>query len=94
MTKKDFQLIADILREYNESADSFGKKLQIQSIIGKFADILAANNPRFDVIKFKHACGPIVLVAPESSNFAKVCKGNKFDVIKFGSHQTMPPRKA
>ncbi len=62
MTKKDFQLIADILKDYNLSTECFEEKLQIQSIIGRFANVLGENNPLFDRNKFINACGPVMLI--------------------------------
>lgn len=56
MTRKDFQLIADVL-----AGDSFATEGRGQAhrviVANAFADALATTNPRFDRAKFMAACG-------------------------------------
>ena len=53
MTKKDYILIASVLKQYNES---YIKGWDF-NIFEAFADILAKDNNKFDKIKFYKACG-------------------------------------
>lgn len=58
MTKKDFELIADIMMEAIAS-DPDGWSISIgqaAQICGKVADRLRATNPRFDRARFLKAC--------------------------------------
>ena len=57
MTKKDYELIAEVLREYI----SIEKPLRIGiavSIMEDLADVFASENERFDNNKFMEACIP------------------------------------
>lgn len=53
MTRKDFQLIADVLKNADEVADSES----LTALAVMFADALEDENPRFDTEKFLRACG-------------------------------------
>lgn len=53
MTRKDYQLIADVIRT-SYSADVY-KDLRWRLAM-EFADALAATNPRFDRERFLKAC--------------------------------------
>lgn len=64
MTRKDFELIADILRGAvpawgpDITAEEFaGQRAQHEWTVTVFAHRLRATNPRFDVARFKAACG-------------------------------------
>jgi hypothetical protein len=50
MTKKDYQLIADVVRNVTP-------RVQRKLLYQDFADVLKEDNPRFDASKFKAACG-------------------------------------
>lgn len=53
MTKKDYILIASVLKDFHKS-EQMGWGFDIDNA---FADILASKNPRFDKEKFLKACG-------------------------------------
>jgi hypothetical protein len=55
MTRKDFQLIADILSKH-ASENSYGIDHTVKAIALDFAHALQATNPRFDVQRFVKAC--------------------------------------
>ena len=63
MTRKDYQLIADVLRERGTQADKSdapwmkGFRSAHVALARDFADALAADNPRFDRTRFFKACG-------------------------------------
>lgn len=66
MTRKDFNLIADILIDFKPGLDTpitnFGKreaafKKYHSQMVACFANSLASTNPRFDLDRFLHACG-------------------------------------
>ena len=55
MTRKDYQLIADVFA-------NFGQMIELEETIGadlarNLADALQADNPRFDRDRFLTACG-------------------------------------
>lgn len=55
MTRKDFQLIADVIAQFQIGE---GKAMVSPSLIaGAMADALEDENPRFDREKFLRACG-------------------------------------
>jgi len=54
MTKKDYLLIAKILKEANDEGNFNGN---ITPLINWFADDLELENPRFDRVKFIQASG-------------------------------------
>lgn len=63
-TKKVFQQTADILRKRLDQAKGMfnrsGRDMAItaiQAIAKDFAEVYAADNPRFDKVKFFEACG-------------------------------------
>lgn len=60
MTKKDFALIAEVIRESREWANDFDKSalIAVADITGRFIKALGKTNPRFDTEKFSNACRP------------------------------------
>jgi hypothetical protein len=54
MTRKDYQLIAEIL---NYSLDAIIDDMALEALASNFADELALDNPRFDRARFLAACG-------------------------------------
>ena len=54
MTRKDFQLIADVLSKH--SNQTVARDLVVEAIALDFAHALKATNPRFDVHRFVKAC--------------------------------------
>lgn len=54
MTRKDYVLISDILRD---ALDSIIDDMALEALASNFADELAADNPRFDYARFLRACG-------------------------------------
>lgn len=59
MTKKDYILIASILKAEREHPASGGQAVQntVKRLAGAFARALRQDNPRFDVDRFLDACG-------------------------------------
>jgi len=58
MTKKDFELIAEVLREAVEEAEgNLNQEATLESLVIDFTNILSMKNPRFDRDKFFIACG-------------------------------------
>ena len=55
MSKKDFELIARVLREHNHDHRE-GEYTSPTILAEYFADALAATNPRFDRARFVAAC--------------------------------------
>ena len=53
MTKKDFELIARVLK-YTRNVEPESHRLYVEA----FASVLANTNPRFDHAKFVRACQP------------------------------------
>jgi hypothetical protein len=53
MTKKDFQLIADVIRNADEIAD----EMTLSAIAENLADALSTTNPLFNRSLFLTACG-------------------------------------
>ena len=56
MTKKDYVKIAAILNSVFHDSDNDGERLWARVAV-TFADMLAADNPRFDYNRFYKACG-------------------------------------
>jgi hypothetical protein len=54
VTRKDYQLIADLLKSANDEGNY---NQALNPLINWFADELATTNPRFDRAKFLTACG-------------------------------------
>ena len=54
MSKKDFELIAVLLRDFPRTDDEYETWC---AGCHKFADALATTNPRFDRARFLEACG-------------------------------------
>jgi hypothetical protein len=57
MTKKDYELIAAVLRESVETAHNAGELNMARRTARNFAIRLADTNPRFDGKRFLKACG-------------------------------------
>ena len=55
MTRKDFQLIADVINEFPRL--DYGVESVIEELAEELADALAGTNERFDREKFLAACG-------------------------------------
>ena len=59
MTKKDYELIAEVLKEYIHLEWNNLSRPAL-SIAEDLADVFASENERFDYIKFLEACTPNV----------------------------------
>lgn len=61
MTKKDFEVIAKVFRDYAVYSDSFSdspwRKTAHCEMVSRFTDVLMRENPRFNRDKFLKACG-------------------------------------
>ncbi len=60
MTRKDYQLIADILAQHNREANERGRQFEAGAVAGvayELATKLQADNPRFNRDTFLGACG-------------------------------------
>ena len=61
MTKKDFELIASVLKQQRLDAKecmAYGEHLnELDSITHAFARVLALKNPKFNQLRFLKACG-------------------------------------
>lgn len=62
VTKKDFKVIAEIIKHeytrYDETGlDDFEGKLTTASIAGQLSEYFTTQNPNFDRQKFLDACG-------------------------------------
>jgi hypothetical protein len=53
MTRKDFQLIADVLKAHQ---DGTSNGHVVRGLAMSFASALAKTNPRFDKLRFVKAC--------------------------------------
>ena len=58
MTKKDYELIAEVLYEYIWARSSMTSTATATSIAQDLADVFASENERFDYNKFMEACTP------------------------------------
>jgi hypothetical protein len=57
MTKKDFELIAEVIKTHvNDKAKCFDDDNDCFAIADSFADALATTSPKFDRYKFWLAC--------------------------------------
>ena len=56
MTRKDFQLIADVLKRHAVISDNMTKTNVIKAIALDFAVQLKDTNPRFNIQRFIKAC--------------------------------------
>lgn len=65
MTKKDFELLAEIMRE---SGGDFRSNTAHAAHAGMMAERLATTNPRFDRSKFILACMPRWMVGTNKCN--------------------------
>lgn len=54
MTRKDYVLISDVLRD---ALDSIIDDMALEALASSFADELTLDNPRFDRARFLAACG-------------------------------------
>jgi hypothetical protein len=57
MTKKDYIAIAEVIRNARFSDDDGDYPSDRRSLAGAIADVMAADNPRFDRDRFLTACG-------------------------------------
>lgn len=57
MSKKDFETIAKVFKSEQEYADKYNTNPSLVIVAAKLAECFSKCNPRFDVIKFIHACG-------------------------------------
>ena len=53
MTRKDYVMIADVIKNLDECIDSYGLDVLVENM----SDALAKDNPRFDRARFLAACG-------------------------------------
>ena len=58
MTKKDYELIAEVIKNLDEVIDPEAYSV----LVIKLAGALAGDNPRFDGVKFAKACGVNVAI--------------------------------
>jgi hypothetical protein len=58
MTRKDYELIADVIKSLDEVID----ETAFAVLVVRLAGALAGDNPRFDGIKFAQACGVYVAI--------------------------------
>lgn len=56
MTRKDFELIADIISAVRTETEGTVDGV-LDNLTRKFADVLYGTNPRFDRGRFERACG-------------------------------------
>ena len=56
MSRKDFELIARVLRAQRDHATD-AELWRLDQTARAFADELSATNPRFDRVRFLRACG-------------------------------------
>ena len=57
MTKKDYILIAKVIKHHKQGVNSEQAKRMRESIAKELADELKNENNRFDYVKFLSACG-------------------------------------
>ncbi len=57
MTKKDYKLIAEALKEAREESNPLEGRSGVTLAAQKLANVLRADNPRFDYKRFLEACG-------------------------------------
>lgn len=57
MTRKDFQLIADVLKGLSLNWGGHLNDASHARVVEDFADKLASTNPNFDRARFLRACG-------------------------------------
>lgn len=61
MTRKDYEKIARVMREYkseaNSHSDSPWRNTARVELVSRIADMLEQDNPRFDRARFLIACG-------------------------------------
>ena len=57
MTRKDFELIADTLKDCPKGLKGSGQRQDWEIVCGHFAAALNNTNPRFDRSRFLTACG-------------------------------------
>ncbi len=59
MSRKDYELIAHVLKDAHLEYDAKHAGFVVNGIAARFAEALAADNPRFDSPRFLRACGPL-----------------------------------
>lgn len=58
MTRKDYEAVADILRQAgNDAMGGYTAQGVVVQITQQFAELARADNPRFDRARFMDACG-------------------------------------
>jgi len=60
MKKKDFELIASVVKSFNDKMNNYtfsSKLFTIKDFTKQLCETLASKNPRFDKQKFLQACG-------------------------------------
>lgn len=62
MTKKDYELIARVLKGLNNGEDN--PEVSFTLVVEEFANVLSAENDRFDFDKFVKACGLVATIPP------------------------------
>ena len=79
MTKKDFELIANVLKAHYGIAHVEQAQRMQASITEVFADTLASKNPRFNREKFLQACGvyPSASTIPDSEHSREYLQAEK-----------------
>lgn len=53
MTRKDYVVVAEILADFKSGIDN---QIVFQDMVDEFADFFAADNPNFNLTKFREAC--------------------------------------
>ena len=67
MTRKDYVVIAEVIKNLDECIDSYG----LEVLADNMADALESDNPRFDRARFLAACGI------NDAKFKAVLEGSK-----------------
>ena len=56
MTRKDYELVSDVIQTLQRSADPTGQ-VPLSKVTGELAAAFSEDNPRFNHNKFVKACG-------------------------------------
>lgn len=56
MTKKDYELIAKVLKSTEPSGDDPAATVQWEETVKAFASVLTSTNGKFDRVRFYQAC--------------------------------------
>lgn len=59
MSRKDYVKAASQIRAQRALARTKGERKIVDALEASFASMFAADNPRFDLARFKAACDPI-----------------------------------